>query len=390
MPDRKPGYSIVAKGNRQCEVMLYDQVGALGVSARKFRNDLKAQGDVQEIHLHLNSPGGEVFDGLAIYNTLKDHPAKVVVHVDGMALSMASVIAMAGDEIEIADNAFLMIHNPMNLAMGDADEIRHMAELLDKVKTQLVNIYAQRSKKDAAAVSKLMDAETWLAGQEAVDQGFADRTSGNLAVAAMFDPTRFTNCPDKFRAMTNHVPKEPAMADTPKPATISELKAACPGATADFLLASIERGDTVAAAQTAWMKAQAELLAATQVELKAAKEKCKEEENDEEEEEEEEEEEKEEETPKKGGKKGKGKSKNHLAPGVAAGERVPNRKRTPPIEEPVDAFNQAVRDQMQTGKDRRASTRIVVRTQPALHQAYLEATNANKPKALELLAERTR
>ncbi|MGO8691641.1 MAG: head maturation protease, ClpP-related [Thermoguttaceae bacterium] len=388
MSDRKSSYSIVAKANRQCEVMLYDEVGAWGVSARRFREDLKAQGDVGEIHLHLNSPGGEVFDGLAIYNTLRDHPAKVVVHVDGMALSMASVIAMAGDEIEIADNAFMMIHNPMNLAMGDADDMRHMADLLDKVKEQLVNTYVQRTKKDAAAVAELMDAETWLSAGEAVEQGFADRTSGNLALAASFDPSRFTNCPDRFRAAS---PKpqsltEPTMADTPKAATISELKAACPGATADFLMACLERGDTVPAAQTAWMKAQADLLAATQADLAAVKQDCEDEDDDDDEEEEEEEE-----PGKKPGKKGKGKkAQGHQVPGVAAGAGKKARAKKP-IDDPVEAFNEAIRDEMKLRKlDRRAATRGVVRQCPDLHQAYLEATNAGKPEALAHLAGRPR
>jgi len=218
------GFSIVAKGG-EAEVILYEEIDAYwGIGAKRFREDLKAVGEVSRIHVHINSPGGQVFEGLGIYNTLKDHPARVIVHIDGMALSMASVIAMAGDEIEAAGNAFLMIHNPVNVAYGDGDDLRHSAELLDKLRNQLAAIYANRSKQSVDKVLDLMDAETWLDADEALQLGLIDRATDDLAVAASFDPSRFQHVPERFKQQVTSQPsgaiamaKEPIVDSTNQP-----------------------------------------------------------------------------------------------------------------------------------------------------------------------------
>ncbi len=218
---RADGFSIVAKGSgvdREAEIILYEEIDAnLGIGAKRFRDALAAVGDVSTLHVHINSPGGQVFEGLGIYNTLKSHKARVIVHIDGMALSMASVVAMAGDEIEAAGSAFLMIHNPMNVAMGDGDDLRHSAELLDKLRNQLATIYANRSKQSVERVLELMEAESWFDANEALRLGLVDRVTADLAVAASFDPGRFQRVPERFqRRATLQPPGAIAMADDPK------------------------------------------------------------------------------------------------------------------------------------------------------------------------------
>src|ERR1041385_5076746 len=103
----------------EAEVSIYDEIGAWGVTAKQFVDELKAI-KAQTIHLRLNTPGGSVFDGTAIHNALKEHPARIVAHIDGMAPSAGSFIAMSGDEVRMADNAYMMIHNARGGVMGEA------------------------------------------------------------------------------------------------------------------------------------------------------------------------------------------------------------------------------------------------------------------------------
>jgi ATP-dependent protease ClpP protease subunit len=114
------------------------------VTAKQFVNDLKALGDVTHINLHINSPGGDVFDGIAIFNALKHHGAAITVHIDGLAASMASVIAMVGNPVIMPENTMMMIHKPWGFAGGDANDMRDYADLLDKVESVLIPAYAQK------------------------------------------------------------------------------------------------------------------------------------------------------------------------------------------------------------------------------------------------------
>ena len=173
---------IAAEDNSSVEISIYDAIGGHDVNAKQFVNELK-EINTETINLRINSPGGSVIDGNAIFNALQRHPAKVVTHIDGLAASMASVIAMAGDEVHMADNALLMIHNPWTFSMGDADELRADAELLDKVSISIVNAYG-RSQYEAAEIKNLMDDETWFTAQEAFDAGFVDHISKGLRAAA--------------------------------------------------------------------------------------------------------------------------------------------------------------------------------------------------------------
>ena len=194
---------FTAKGS-QGEVWLYDQIGQSfwgdGISAKSFQKELSALGKVTSITVRINSPGGDVFDGFAIYNQLKSHPAKVVVDVDGLAASIASVIAMAGDEIRVASNAMIMIHNPHGMAVGDADEMLRVAALLEQVKGSLADTYAGRTKQPLDKLKAWMDDETWMAADTAVQYGFADGVTNEQPVSACWRLDPYKKVPEQLRA----------------------------------------------------------------------------------------------------------------------------------------------------------------------------------------------
>jgi len=193
------GYSMKAQAE-EATVYIYEDIGSGwfgGVSAKQFADDLKALGAVQTINVHINSYGGEVFDGVAIYRTLVSHPAKVVVHVDGVAASSAATIAMAGDEIRITEAGFLMIHNASGGVFGEAKEMRQMADLLDTISSTIADVYAARSGKGHEQIVAWMEATTWMTAAEAVERGFADQVVENLRVAASADPRAVFNAKDR-------------------------------------------------------------------------------------------------------------------------------------------------------------------------------------------------
>lgn len=173
---------MAAKGESEAEISIYSAIGGDDINAKAFADDLKAL-DVDTIHLRINSPGGSVIDGIAIFNALQRHKAKVVTHIDGLAASMASVVAMAGDEVRMADNALFMVHNPWTITMGNADELRADADLLDKMAASIKVAYG-RSQYNVDEIKDLMDAETWMTAQEALDAGFVDVIEGGLRAAA--------------------------------------------------------------------------------------------------------------------------------------------------------------------------------------------------------------
>jgi ATP-dependent protease ClpP protease subunit len=163
------------------EILIYSDIGPEewgGVSAKAVKAQLDTMKDAAEITVRINSPGGDVFDGFAIYNLLAQHPAKINVKVDGWAASAASVIAMAGDTVEIAANALMMIHNPWTMAIGDASSMRKTADLLEQIKGSIVTTYKAKTTLSDDDISALMDAETWFDAQGAMDAGLATAITG--------------------------------------------------------------------------------------------------------------------------------------------------------------------------------------------------------------------
>jgi ATP-dependent protease ClpP protease subunit len=144
-----------------------------GVTSKRIAGALRSIGK-KDVFVTINSPGGDYFEGLAIYNLLRDHPAKVTVKIVGIAASAASVIAMAGDEIQIARAGFLMIHNAWVVAAGDRNALRDVADWLQPFDAMAADIYAARTGMDTKDIAKMLDRETWIGGADAVAQGFAD------------------------------------------------------------------------------------------------------------------------------------------------------------------------------------------------------------------------
>ena len=187
----KKGYQMKAEG-KQAEILLYDVINGFGgITAKEVVQDLQKLGDVPNITVRINSPGGSVFEGTAIYNALKSHPAKIDVFIDGMALSMASVIAMAGDKITIAENAMIMIHEPSISVSGTAKRLRKTADTLDKTKQSILTSYVKRTGKSEDEVAVLMALETWMTADEALEHGFVDEISESKGPVAEFDLSHF-------------------------------------------------------------------------------------------------------------------------------------------------------------------------------------------------------
>lgn len=162
------------------EVYIYDEIGYFGVTASDFVRDIGAI-KATNFDLHINSPGGDVFDGLAIYNSIKNHPAEITAYVDGLAASAASFIAMAANKVVMARNSEMMIHDAHGLAVGNSEDMRTLADLLDKNSDNIADIYAQKAGGTVTGWRKAMKAETWYSADEAVKAGLADEIQGQTA-----------------------------------------------------------------------------------------------------------------------------------------------------------------------------------------------------------------
>lgn len=172
---------------------LYDEIGYWGTNARSFRARLKeASGDIT---LRINSPGGDVFDGIAIYNDLLAYDGKVKVEVVGLAASIASIIAMAGDDITIADNAMFMVHNAWTIGVGNRHDFADVAGTLAKIDDALARTYAARTTTGIRAIKQMMDDETWLTAKEAKEAGFATAIGSSADPKARFDLSVFASVP---------------------------------------------------------------------------------------------------------------------------------------------------------------------------------------------------
>lgn len=204
-----------AKDGAEATVYVYDLIDAyLGVSAQQFVKDL-AGIKASTIHLRINSPGGDVFEGRAIATAIRAHGAKVVAHVDGLAASAASWIALAADEVEIAPGAMMMIHRASSIAWGNADDMLQLAALLEKIDGTLVDEYVRETGNTAENVRTWLDAETWFTAEEAVALGFADRLSEDApAVDNRWNLSAFPGAPAAAPAAEPVAPAEPEPAVT--------------------------------------------------------------------------------------------------------------------------------------------------------------------------------
>lgn len=190
--------------NQKAELYIYDAIGADffgdGITAKSVQDALSEFKPNADLDVYMNSPGGSVFEGIAIYNQLLRWGGKKTFHIDGIAASIASVIAMAGDEVKIADSGVFMIHSAWGLTAGNAKEMRKYAESLDLVDGVILDTYVKRTKGSKDQIAAWMAAETWMTAEEAVERGFATSKSGEKAIKAEFPMLdKFNKVPDSLR-----------------------------------------------------------------------------------------------------------------------------------------------------------------------------------------------
>jgi ATP-dependent protease ClpP protease subunit len=170
------------------------------VTAEDFVKDIN---DIKTgtINIRINSPGGSVFDGTAMFNAINQHKLKTIVYIDGLAASISSVIAMGADEVKMGKGASLMIHNPWSYAIGDSKVMRREADLLDKIGGTIASIYMEKTGKTEAEIKEMMEAETWLSPEESLEDGFVDSIDKIETEKAQvkFDLSMFSNVPDKLK-----------------------------------------------------------------------------------------------------------------------------------------------------------------------------------------------
>lgn len=207
---RKP--EIRAKDGT-AEILLYDEIGFFGTGAEDFAREISGI-DASEIRVRINSPGGDVFDGVSIFNAIRRHPAAVTTHIDGLAASIASVIALAGEKVFISENGFFMIHDPFAFVVGNAKDMMDMASLLDKISDgSIVRAYADKTGMPADDIRTLMAAETWFTSEEAIESGFADEVAEASGVEASFNLSVYNNVPDRLNEDLGPTVAERALRD---------------------------------------------------------------------------------------------------------------------------------------------------------------------------------
>ena len=185
-------YNIQNKANKVAEVYIFDEIGSHGVTAQKFIEEIKGLGD-RPINIRINSLGGDVFNGMAIHNVLKKRTYNTTVYIEGIAASIATIIALGADEVIMAENSLFMIHNAWGGVMGDAKEMRKSAATLEKISNELTEIYVKKTGLSYEAISEMMDNETWLSADEAYELGFVDSISDAMKIAAKYDVSKFKN-----------------------------------------------------------------------------------------------------------------------------------------------------------------------------------------------------
>lgn len=211
-------FNVIELPNNEARIDIYGEVvpddwraSDVDTSAVSFRNAIKDLGEVDTLNVHINSPGGSVYDGVAIFNMLRQHKASVTVHIDGLAASIASVIAMSGDKVVMPSNSMMMIHNAMSVSMGNANDMRKMADDLEKINESVINSYiAKNPELDREYLKALMDDETWLTASEAYELGLVDVIDEPVAAVASIDKeqvNRFKNVPKMLKEMVE-TPKD--------------------------------------------------------------------------------------------------------------------------------------------------------------------------------------
>jgi ATP-dependent protease ClpP protease subunit len=210
LKDSEKHFTVRNKSNGKAEVIIYGSIGASwfeeGITAKAVSDELKKLDDsVKDITVRINSLGGDVFEGITIYNRLKQHKAKVTVFVDGIAASIASIIALSGDEVIMSEGSLLMIHLPWTYTAGNRKDLEDTIDRLADVEQQLLAIYSKKTKLDRIELKSMLEKETWMDASQAIDLGFADKTDSQaipIAASALKNAVWLRKPSDKIRTTT--------------------------------------------------------------------------------------------------------------------------------------------------------------------------------------------
>lgn len=194
---RRP-FEIKAEGSSEATVYVYDVIGWPWMEAQDFVKDLAAI-EAEVIHLRVNSPGGDVFDARAMQTAIRQHPARVIAHIDGLAASAATYLVMGADEIEMAEGAFFMIHNAWMFALGNSEELLKAAAMLEKVDASIRNDYRRKTGQGDEQIAQWMAEETWFSAEEALENGFVDRIFEGEEVDASWNLAIYDRVPDALK-----------------------------------------------------------------------------------------------------------------------------------------------------------------------------------------------
>ncbi|MCY9821131.1 ClpP-like prohead protease/major capsid protein fusion protein [Aeromonas media] len=236
IPNAQSWYSISALSGAvpTVEIYIYDVIGYWGVSAQQFISDCKAAGvfDAKQLNIHIHSPGGDIMDGFAIYNTLARLTCKIDIWNDGLAASMASVIlCLPNATVHMPSNAWVMIHKPWSGTVGNADDLRDMADWLDRNEALLLNAYEKKTGKTREELAALLSADTWLDGPQAKELGFVDVLEEPILAAAYVNENKmndFTNMPTQARALFGAKATAGQPPASATPASVTTQPAAAP------------------------------------------------------------------------------------------------------------------------------------------------------------------
>ena len=222
--DKPDWYKIEASSDDDAEIMIYDAIGWPWNDAAEL---IRALADMKQgkITVRINSPGGDVFDAMAIFNALQSHKSKIITRVESLAASAASFIALAGKEKQAYNNAMSMIHNSWVFTAGNQYDLREVADILDKIDGNMVDIYSKNSNVGKREITQMMKDETWMTAKEMKEKGFIDTIIDGKAAKAAFDLSMFAHVPEDFRADDHHEPTEREIEKALRDVGLSKSKA---------------------------------------------------------------------------------------------------------------------------------------------------------------------
>jgi ATP-dependent Clp endopeptidase proteolytic subunit ClpP len=225
---KRTWFKVENSADTEKKIQIYDEIGGWGIRAIDLINEINSGDTKLPLNVYVNSPGGDLVEALAIFNAIQRYEGDTTVYVDGIAASAASYIAMAFDKVVMPKNTMMMIHDPISYAVGNADEMRDTADLLDKFKNSIISGYANKSGKTAEEISALLSNETWISADEALEMGFADEVIDPIEVVAISKVWNFKNAPQNLieqeqpadtdikEVVNQEPPKEEPVIEAPK------------------------------------------------------------------------------------------------------------------------------------------------------------------------------